>query len=249
MGMIVLKNEKQIKFIKEACQIVKQTLDLMEKNVKPGVTTKQLDKLAEDFIRSKGAIPAFKGYGGFPATICASPNEQVVHGIPNDVPLKEGDIISIDVGATKRGYNGDAARTFAVGKISKQKQDLIDHTKQSFYEGVKAIKVGGHIGDISASIQKYAESKGYSIVRELIGHGIGKEVHEDPQVPNFGTENTGPIIENGLVIAIEPMVNIGKKEIMFESDGWTCKTKDKKASAHYENTIAITDGKVEILTV
>jgi methionyl aminopeptidase len=247
--MIILKTNEQIEHIKIACRIVKEALDLMEQAIKPGVTTKHLDKIAEDFIRSKGAIPAFKGYGGFPATICASPNEQVVHGLPNDEPLKEGDIISIDVGAMKHGYYGDAARTFAVGKINKDLQDLIEHTKQSFYEGIKGVKVGDHLGDISYRIQQYAESKGYSVVRELIGHGVGKNLHEDPQVPNFGQKNTGPIIENGLVIAIEPMINLGKKEVVFEADGWTCRTRDKKPSAHYENMVAITNKGVEILTI
>ena len=247
--MIILKTKEQIEHIKVACKIVKETLDLMEKNIKPGVTTKQLDKLAEDFIRTKGAVPSFKGYGGFPASICASPNEQVVHGIPNDEPLKEGDIISIDVGAYKHGYHGDAARTFAVGKISKELQDLIEHTKQSFYEGIKNVKIGDHLGDISSRIQQYAESKGYSVVRELVGHGVGKNLHEDPQVPNFGQKNTGPIIQDGLVIAIEPMINLGKKEVVFEADGWTCRTKDKKPSAHYENMVAITKDGLEILTI
>ncbi|MDD4210969.1 MAG: type I methionyl aminopeptidase [Clostridia bacterium] len=247
--MIILKTNNQIKIMREACQIVKETLDLMEKSVRVGITTKELDKLAEDFIRSKGALPSFKGYGGFPATICASPNEQVVHGIPNNVPLKEGDIISIDVGAEKHGYHGDAARTFAVGKIDKSLQDLIDHTKQSFYEGIKGLKVGDHLGDISYRIQKYVEDRGYSVVRELVGHGVGKSLHEDPQVPNYGIKNTGFIIKSGLVIAIEPMINLGKKEVVFESDGWTCRTKDRKASAHYENMIAITDEGIEILTI
>jgi methionyl aminopeptidase len=247
--MITLKSKEQIELMKEACQIVKETLNLVEQNIKPGVTTKQLDKLAEDFIISRGAIPSFKGYGGFPASICASPNEQVVHGIPNNIPLKEGDIISIDVGAYKRGYHGDAARTYAVGKIDKKLEDLIYHTKQSFYEGIKDIKVGDHLGKISHNIQKYAESKGYSVVRELIGHGVGHNLHEDPEVPNFGSVADGPIIENGLVIAIEPMINLGKKEVVFERDGWTCRTHDKKASAHYENTVAITDEGVKILTI
>jgi methionyl aminopeptidase len=247
--MIILKSKEQIKLMKEACQIVKETLDLMEQNIKPGVTTNQLDSLAENFIRSKGGIPAFKGYGGFPASICASPNEQVVHGIPNDEPLKEGDIISIDVGVLKRGYYGDAARTFAVGNISKQLQNLITHTKQSFFEGIQDIKVGDPIGKISNAIQTYAEKHGYSVVRELVGHGVGRALHEDPQVPNFGSKLDGVKIESGLVIAIEPMINLGKKEVVFYDDGWTCKTRDKKASAHYENTVAITDEGVEILTM
>ena len=247
--MIILKTEKQIEIMKEACKIVSETLKLVEKHIKPGVTTKQLDKIAEDYIRSKGAIPSFKGYGGFPASICASPNEQIVHGFPSNNPLKEGDIISIDVGAFYRGYHGDAARTFAVGKVDKKLEDLIYHTKQSFFEGIKDLKVGDHIGDISERIQKYAESHGYSVVRELIGHGVGHELHEDPQVPNYGKKGTGPIIESGLVIAVEPMINLGRKEVVFEGDGWTTRTKDGKPSAHYENTIAITNKGVEILTL
>lgn len=247
--MIILKSKEQLEKMRKVGQIVAKTLELMEENVKVGVTTKQLDKLAEDYIRSQGAIPSFKGYGGFPTAICASPNEQIVHGFPNDEPLKEGDIISIDVGAFKYGFHADAARTFPVGVVKKEIQDLIDVTKQSFYEGLKEVKIGNRIGDISNAIQTYVEKHGYSIVRELVGHGVGKELHEDPQVPNFGAKNSGPKIESGLVIAIEPMVNLGKKEVVFESDGWTTRTKDKKPSAHYENTVAITEDGVEILTV
>lgn len=247
--MINLKTKEQIELIKEACRIVADTLNLMEQNIKPGVTTKQLDKLAEDFIRSRGALPSFKGYGGFPASICASPNEQVVHGFPSDEPLKEGDIISIDVGAYKHGYHGDAARTYAVGKVDKKLEDLIYHTKQSFFEGIKDAKVGTHLGDISHRIQKYAERNGYSVVRELVGHGVGKELHEDPQVPNFGLPGTGPILKVGMVLAIEPMINLGKKEVVFEADGWTCRTRDRKPSAHYENTVVVLDSGIEILTM
>lgn len=246
--MIILKTKKQIDFMRQAGKIVKETLDLVEENVAPGVTTKELDTIAENYILSCGAIPSFKGYGGFPATICASPNEQVVHGIPNNIPLREGDIISIDVGALLHGYHGDAARTFPVGKIDDKKQKLIDVTKQSFFEGVKAIKIGGHIGDIGEAVQRYAEINRCSVVRELVGHGIGKALHEDPQVPNFGRAHTGELIESGLVIAIEPMLNMGAKEVVIEDDGWTCRTRDRKLSAHYENTIAITDEGIEILT-
>lgn len=247
--MIILKTKKQIDLIRKACKIVKETLFLMEKSVKPGVTTKELDTLAENFIRSKGAIPGFKGYGGFPATICASPNEQVVHGIPNDKRLIEGDIISIDIGAYIHGVYGDAARTFAVGKINKKKQKLIDVTKESFFEGIKGLKVGDRIGDISYRVQKHAEKHGYGVVRELVGHGVGKDLHEDPEVPNFGSLKTGPKIESGLVIAIEPMINMGTKNVVFENDGWTVRTADRKPSAHYENTIVITNEGVEILTL
>ena len=248
--MIHLKTKKQIELMREACRITKGMLDIVEKHIKPGISTLELDKVAEDYCRSQGAIPSFKGYGGFPGSICASVNEIVVHGIPSsEVILKEGDIISIDCGAYIRGFNGDAARTFAVGKISPEKQKLIDVTKQSFFEGIKDLKVGDHIGDIGERVQKYAESFGYSVVREMVGHGIGKEMHEDPQVPNYGHKGYGPKIENGLCIAIEPMINMGKKEIVIEEDGWTTRTRDRRPSAHYENTIAITDDGIEILTL
>ena len=247
--MIILKTEKQIELIRQSCKIVKETLDLMGERVAPGVTTSELDAIAEEFIRSKGAVPSFKGYGGFPSTICASPNEQVVHGIPNNEPLKEGDIISIDVGAYKRGYHGDAARTFAVGNITDKKQKLINVTRESFFEGIKDLKIGDHIGDIGARVQQHAEKHGYGVVRELIGHGVGANLHEDPQVPNFGKAGSGELIEEGLVIAIEPMINMGTKNVIFKRDGWTCVTADSKPSAHYENTIVITKEGVEILTM
>ena len=247
--MIILKTEKQIELIRQSCKIVKETLDLMGERVAPGVTTSELDAIAEEFIRSKGAVPSFKGYGGFPSTLCASPNEQVVHGIPNNEPLKEGDIISIDVGAYKRGYHGDAARTFAVGNITDKKQKLINVTRESFFEGIKDLKIGDHIGDIGARVQQHAEKHGYGVVRELIGHGVGANLHEDPQVPNFGKAGSGELIEEGLVIAIEPMINMGTKNVIFKRDGWTCVTADSKPSAHYENTIVITKEGVEILTM
>ena len=248
--MINLKTKKQIELMKEACKITIDAIMEAGKHVKPGVSTLELDQIAEDYIRSHGALPSCKGYEGYPATICASVNEVVVHGIPSsEVILKEGDIISIDCVAYKHGFHGDATRTFAVGKISAEKQRLIDVTTQAFFEGVNAIKVGGHIGDIGEAIQTYVEKNGYSVVREMIGHGIGKEMHEDPAVPNYGRKNTGSKIENGLVIAIEPMINMGRKEITINSDGWTCVTKDRKPSCHYENTVAIIDDKVEILTM
>lgn len=248
--MIYLKTKRQIELMKEACRITKGMLDIVEKNIKPGVSTLELDQIAEDYCRSQGAIPNFKGYGGFPGSICTSINDVIVHGIPKaNVILKEGDIISIDCGAYIRGFNGDAARTFPVGKISKEKQQLIDVTKQSFFEGIKGLKVGDKIGDIGERVQKYAESFGFSVVREMVGHGIGRELHEDPEVPNYGRKGFGPTIENGLCIAVEPMINMGKKEIVIDKDGWTTRTKDGKPSAHYENTLAITDEGVEILTL
>ena len=248
--MIKLKTQKQIDLMRIAGKITIDAIMEVGKHIKPGISTLELDQIAEDYIRSQGAIPSCKGYEGYPATICASVNDVIVHGIPSsDVILKEGDIISIDCCAYIHGSHGDATRTFAVGKISPQKQKLIDVTKQSFFEGLKAIKVGGHIGDISEAIQKYVESNGFSVIREMVGHGIGKDMHEDPAVPNYGHKNFGEKIENGLVIAIEPMVNMGRKEIVIKEDGWTCVTRDGKPSCHYENTVAIINDKVEILTI
>lgn len=248
--MITLKNDEQIEKMFIANQIVKNTLELVEKHIKPGVSTKYLDEIAEDYIRSQNAIPNFKNYEGYPASICASVNDVVVHGIPSrDVILKEGDIISIDCGALKGGYNGDAARTFAVGKISYEKQKLIDVTKECFFKGIENIKIGDRLGNIGYQIQKYAESNGFSVVREMVGHGIGKQMHEDPEVPNFGKFNTGIVIQEGLTIAIEPMINMGKKEIYIDYDGWTCRTEDGSPSAHYENTVAFTKNGIRILSL
>lgn len=247
--MIYLKTKKEIEMMREACRITKGMIDACEKYIKPGVSTLELDQIAEDYCRSQGAIPACKNYEGYPASICASIDDVIVHGIPRaDVILKEGQIISIDTVAYYHGFNGDATRTFAVGKISSEKQKLIDVTKQCFYEGINGLKVGDHIGDIGERVQKYAESQGYSVVREMVGHGIGRDMHEDPEVPNYGHKGFGPVIENGLCIAIEPMINMGKKSIITDDDGWTTRTRDGKPSAHYENTIAITDDGVEILT-
>ena len=247
--MIKIKSAEEIAIMRKAGAITRDTLLLLEKNIKPGVTTKQLDDLAYNFIVRNKAVPSFLNYGGFPATICASVNEQVVHGIPNDEPLKEGDIVSIDVGACYKGYHGDSARTFAVGKISSDKQKLIDVTKQSFFEGIKVLKDGVCLGDVSAAIQKYIEKHGFSVVRDLVGHGVGKELHEDPAVPNYGFAGFGPKIHAGTVLAIEPMVNMGTYHVKFsEFDGWTVTTKDGKPSAHYENTVLVTENGVEILT-
>lgn len=248
--MILLKNEEQIEKMYVANQIVKNTLELIEKYIKPGVSTKELDEIAEEYIRSQNAIPNFKNYGGFPASICASVNDVVVHGIPSkNIILKEGDIISIDCGALKSGFNGDAARTFPVGKISKEKQKLIDVTKECFFKGIENIKIGDKIGTIGAQIQKYAEDNGFSVVREMVGHGIGKSLHEDPEVPNYGIRDTGTIIKEGMTIAIEPMINMGRKEIYIDYDGWTCRTEDGLPSAHYENTVAFTKDGIKILSL
>ncbi|MDW8800154.1 type I methionyl aminopeptidase [Clostridium sp. A1-XYC3] len=248
--MIIIKNDKEIEYMREAGKIVANTLLRLEEVIRPGITTAELDIIAEEYITKQGAKPSFKGYYGFPASICASVNKEVVHGIPsNKVILQEGDIISIDCGAVLNGYHGDAARTFAVGKISDKAQQLIDVTKESFFRGVKKAVIGNKLTDISAEIQKYAESFGYSLVRDYVGHGIGKDMHEDPEVPNFGRPGRGPKLCRGMVLAIEPMVNIGNYHVRVESNDWTVITEDGSLSAHYENTVAILDDGPEILTL
>lgn len=247
--MINIKTEKDLVNMREACRLTKETLLVLEKAIKPGITTKQLDKIAYDFIKSQGAVPAFKNYNGYPASICASVNSVVVHGIPSDeIVLKEGDIISIDVGVKYKGFNGDSARTFPVGKVKPEVKRLIKITRESFFEGIKGLKAGDFVGDISHRIQTYVEKHGYSIVRELVGHGVGRHLHEDPQVPNFGRAGSGARLNAGVTIAIEPMVNMGERNVVFLSDGWTCATRDGLPSAHYENTILITETGIEILT-
>ncbi len=247
--MINIKTEKDLETMRIACQITRDTLDYLKSKVRVGITTKELDKLAYDYIKSRGAKPSFLGYGGFPATICASVNSVVVHGIPDDTVLQDGDIISIDCGAYYNGFHGDAARTYTVGKVSPKVKRLIKVTEQSFFEGIKGLKSGAFVGDISNRIQTYVEKNGYSVVRELVGHGIGREMHEDPMVPNYGRAGSGVKLNAGATIAIEPMVNMGDRKVMFLSDGWTCKTKDDLPSAHYENTVLITENGVEILTL
>jgi len=246
---MIAKNPSELVLMKKAGKIVADALVLAGEAVKPGVTTLQINSLVEEFILSQGATPSFKNYNGFPFAICASVNEAIVHGFSNDTPLKEGDIVSVDVGACYKGYHGDAARTFPVGTISKELQQLIAVTRQSFFEGVKAIKVGGKVLDISAAIQAYVEPFGYGIVRELVGHGIGKHLHEDPQIPNFVSGKKSETILENVCLAIEPMINLGKKEVLILDDGWTVVTKDKKPSAHYENTVLVTKQGVEILTL
>ena len=248
--MIKIKSQEEIELMREAGRITRDTLKVVENSIKVGISTKELDKIAFDFIKSQNAVPSFKNYCGFPATICASVNDTIVHGIPSaDIVLKEGDIISIDVGAKYKGYHGDAARTFAVGKIDAKVKKLIKVTEQSFFEGIKGLKSGAFVGDISHRIQTFVEKNGFTIVRELVGHGVGKDLHEDPQVPNFGRSGSGPRLNTGSVIAIEPMVNMGERNVVFLSDGWTCKTRDGMPSAHYENTVLITEDGVEILTL
>ncbi len=252
--MIIIKNKKEIDFIRESSKIVAETLQLVKRFAKEGTTTLELDKIAEEYILSNGGIPAFKGYKqpgtiDFPGTICASINEEVVHGIPSNRKLKDGDIISIDVGVLKNGFFGDAALTVAVGNIDDEKKRLMEATEKSLYIGIEQAKKGNRIGDISAAIQDYIESQGFSIVRDLCGHGVGKNLHEDPQIPNFGIAGRGAKIKNGMAIAIEPMINIGTYKINVARDGWTIITADKKPSAHFEHTIAIVNDKPEILSV
>lgn len=247
--MIIIKTQREVEIMRKAGRIVAGAHDMIRKYVRPGITTMELDKIADDYIRSCNAIPTFKGYGGFPATICASVNEEVVHGIPSTRVLKEGDIISVDIGATYEGYVGDSAKTHAVGKIDKQKDLLIKSTRQSFYEGIKYAKVGYRLSDISHAVQKYAESCGFSVVRDYVGHGVGKEMHESPQIPNFGRPGRGPRLQKGMVLAVEPMINIGTYHVKVLSNDWTVVTVDGKSSAHYEHTFAITDGEPDLLTV
>lgn len=248
--MVTIKSPAEIELMRKANQIVRDALLLIQDNIKAGMTTKDLDKLAHSFIVKCGAKPSFLGYGGFPASICTSINEQVVHGIPSDkVYIKEGDIVSIDVGSLYKGYNGDAARTFMIGDVSEEKRQLVDVTQQSFFEGCKILKEGARLGDLGYAIQSYAESFGYGVVKVMVGHGIGKDMHEDPEVPNYGTAGRGMRLKAGMTIAIEPMINIGTADVVILDDGWTCVTKDRKPSAHYENTVLITNDGVEILSL
>lgn len=249
--MISIKSKEQIQLMRRANQIVRDTLNLLVEHTREGITTYELDRLAHDYITKQGAVPSFLGYNGFPASICVSIDCEVVHGIPSKKRrLEEGQIVSYDVGAIFEGWNGDAARTVGVGIISDQCQRLIDVTEQSFFEGVKAIVPDvTRLGDLGHAIQRYAESFGYGVVRELVGHGIGRHMHEEPDVPNYGTAGHGMRLTKGMTIAIEPMINMGTEKVDFMSDGWTVKTRDRKPSAHYENTIAITDNGVEILSL
>ena len=247
--MIIIKNNKEIDLMRNAGRIVAETLLCVEKKVKPGITTAELDSIAEEFITKHGAKPSFKGLYGFPASLCISVNEQVVHGIPGDYVLKEGDIISVDCGAEINGFHGDAARTFAVGDISEEAKKLISVTEGSFFKGMEFAKVGNRLSDISHAIQSYVEASGFSVVRDFVGHGIGKEVHEDPEVPNFGRPGRGPKLTAGMALAIEPMVNIGTYRVTTLGDDWTVVSADRSLSAHYENTIVILPNGPEILTL
>lgn len=247
--MIYLKTDEEIELMREANQLVGKTLAEVGKYVAPGVSTLQLDKIAEEFIRDHGAVPAFLGYGGFPNSICASVNEQVVHGIPSSSKiLNEGDIISVDCGTILNGYVGDSAYTFCVGEVDPKVKDLLKTTKESLYLGIQAAVEGKRIGDISNAVQTYCESHNYSVVRELVGHGIGKRMHEEPEVPNYGRRGCGPLLKSGMCICIEPMINMGSKNVVFERDGWTVRTKDRKCSAHFEHCIAIRPDGPQILS-
>lgn len=248
--MVTVKTAEEIGLMRKANQIVRDSLSLIEEKIKPGMTTKQLDKIVYDYITGCGATPSFLGYEGYPASACISIDEEVVHGIPSDKRyIEEGQIVSVDIGSIYKGYNGDAARTFAVGKISAEKQKLIDVTKQSFFEGVKILKEGVRLGDLGHAIQSYVEANGFSVVRALVGHGIGTDMHEDPEVPNYGRPGHGLRLKANMTIAIEPMVNAGTYDVVMLDDGWTVVTADGKPSAHYENTVAITEGGVEILSL
>ena len=246
--MITLKSSHEIELMRRAGKITAAARALAGEMVRPGVTTQEIDKAVEAFIRKEGAVPSFLNYSGYPASACISVNDEVIHGIPGKRVLQEGDIVSVDVGAYIGGVHGDCAATFACGKISPEAQNLIDVTRQSFFEGIKFAREGHRLQDISAAIQTYVESHGYSIVREFVGHGIGAHLHEDPAVPNYGRKGRGPRLLRGMTLAIEPMVNAGKADIWQLSDGWTVTTQDGKYAAHYENTILITDGEPEILT-
>jgi methionyl aminopeptidase len=246
--MLYLKTDEEVGLLRESNILVSRTLAEIAQFIKPGITTLYLDNIAETFIRDHNAVPAFKGYGGFPNTLCTSVNDEVVHGIPSGYILKEGDIISVDCGVVLNGMYGDSAYTFAVGEISPEVKKLLEYTRASLEEGVKAAIAGNRVGDISAAVQTEAESGGFSVVRELVGHGLGKKLHEPPEVPNFGRKGTGPKMEKGLVICIEPMINMGRKETIQMNDGWTIKTADRRPSAHFEYAVAVDKGKADVLT-
>ena len=246
--MIYLKTDEEIELMRASNKLVGMTLGELAKWIQPGIATQKLDEIAEQFIRDHGAIPGFKGYGGFPYTLCISENDKVVHGFPSSYELRDGDVISVDCGVVLNGFNGDSAYTFPVGEVSQDVLRLLKTTKESLYLGIEAAVAGKRVGDIGSTIQDYCEKHGYSVVRELCGHGIGKKLHEDPEIPNYGRKGTGPILKPGMCIAIEPMINMGSKNIHMEKDGWTIRTRDRKPSAHFEHTIAITNERPEILS-
>ena len=247
--MIFLKTEEEIELLRESNLLVCKTLAELAKVIQPGVTTAQLDRLAEEFIRDNGATPAFKGYCGFPASLCTSVNDQVVHGIPSDkVILKDGDIVSVDCGTFKNGFVGDSAYTFAVGEISDEVKLLLETTKESLFKGIEQAVEGRRLGDLGYAIQNHCEAKGFSVVREFVGHGVGRKMHEAPEVPNYGSRGRGTMLKSGMTLCIEPMINLGKRDIVVERDGWTTRTRDGKPSAHFENAVAVAKGKADILS-
>ncbi|MCC4212726.1 type I methionyl aminopeptidase [Leeuwenhoekiella parthenopeia] len=246
--MIITKTREELELMRESALIVSKTLGALASEVKPGVTTLELDKIAETCIRDHGAIPGFLGLYDFPNTLCMSPNEQVVHGIPNKTPLKEGDIISIDCGALKNGFYGDHAYTFEVGEVDPETKKLLRVTKESLYKGIEQFKAGNRVGDVGYAIQKYCEDHGYGVVRELVGHGLGRKMHEDPEMPNYGRRGRGKKFVEGMVVAIEPMINLGTQRIKQHRDGWTITTRDNKPSAHFEHDVALIDGKPQLLS-
>ena len=247
--MIGIKNKEEIKLMARACEIVKDTLFLLEEKICPGISTSELDKIAEDYILSQGAELGFKGLYGYPSTICISIEDEVVHGLPSDKKLCEGQIVGIDVGSIYKGYYGDHAKSFAVGDISDDKKKLLKVTKECLYRGIEKATPGNRIGDIGSAVQEWAESNGYGVVRELVGHGIGSKLHEEPQIPNYGKSGNGPLIDVGMCFAIEPMINMGSKDVYTKKDGWTICTKDGLPSAHFEHTIVVTDEGPKILTI
>ncbi len=248
--MITIKTDEQIALMRESGKLTKNVLELVEKEIKPGMTTKDIDRLAYDYIKSCGAEPSFLGYSGYPASVCVSIDDTVVHGIPSDdIFIKEGQIVSVDVGVIYNGWQGDAARTFRIGEVTPEKDKLVRVTEECFFEAVKNLKDGTPLGDIGYYVSKHAEENGFSVVRALVGHGIGTKMHEDPSVPNYGIKGTGIRLKKGMTIAIEPMINAGVFKVEFLKDGWTCKTLDRRPSSHYENTVAITKDGVEILTL
>lgn len=246
--MIYLKTDEEIELMRVSNRLVGMTLGEVSKWIAPGITTLKLDKIAEEFIRDHQAVPWFLGYGGFPNSLCISVNENVVHGIPSAYELRDGDVVSVDCGVVKDGFNGDSAYTFAVGEVAPETLALLKTTKESLYEGINMAVEGKRIGDVANAIQTYCEKRGYSVVREMCGHGIGKHLHEDPEVPNYGRRGCGVLLRSGMAIAIEPMINLGSRNIVIERDGWTTRTRDRKPSAHFEHTVAIRQGKADILS-
>lgn len=246
--MIIVKSREEIELMRESALIVSKTLGMLASEIKEGVTTLYLDKLAEQFIRDNGAVPSFLGLYDFPNSLCMSPNTQVVHGVPNNTPLKNGDIISVDCGAYKNGFHGDHAYTFEIGEVAPETKRLLQVTKESLYIGIREFKIGNRVEDVGSAIQKYCESRGYGVVRELVGHGLGRKMHEAPQMPNYGKRGRGKLFVEGMVVAIEPMINMGTKNIKQHKDGWTITTADNKPSAHFEHDVALVDGKPELLS-